>query len=50
MKINPQGGAAMSVMCSMKVCTEKAGMCGHEKIMLAVVLLLAISGAAYFLL
>ena len=40
----------MSVMCSMQVCKEKAGMCGHENIMLAVVALLAIGGAAYFLL
>lgn len=39
----------MSVMCSMKVCTAKPGLCGHEKIMLAVVALLAVGGAAYFL-
>ena len=40
----------MSVMCSMQACTVKPGMCGHEKMMLAVVLLLAVGGAAYLLL
>ncbi len=40
----------MSVMCSMQVCTAKPGMCTHEKMMLAVGLMLIVGGAAYFLL
>ena len=49
-QINSREGIAMSVMCSMQACTVKPGMCGHEKIMLVVALLLAVGGAAYFLL
>ena len=40
----------MSVMCSMQACTTKSGMCTHEKMMLAAVLVLIVGGAAYFLL
>jgi hypothetical protein len=40
----------MSVMCSMQACVEKAGMCSHEKVMLAVALVLIAGGAAYLLL
>jgi hypothetical protein len=36
-------------MCSFKVCTEQPGMCGHEKIMAAVAVVLAIGAGAYLL-
>ena len=39
----------MSVMCSLAVCKAQEGMCGHEKVMLSVVLLAAIGFGAYFL-
>ena len=40
----------MSVMCSMNQCTRQRGMCGHEKMMLAVMVMLIAGGAAYWLL
>ena len=40
----------MSVMCSMQACKAQAGMCGHEKVMFGVALLLAIGAGAYFFL
>ncbi len=39
----------MSVMCSMQACKEQVGMCGHEKVMFGVALLLAAGGAYFFL-
>jgi hypothetical protein len=39
----------MSVMCSLAVCKEQAGLCGHEKVMLSVAMLAAIGLGAYFL-
>jgi len=39
----------MSLMCTMQVCKEQPGMCGHEKVMLAVAVLLIAGGAYYFL-
>ncbi len=36
----------MAMMCSMKGCTEKPGMCGREK-MLLVMIMLMVGGAAY---
>ncbi len=40
----------MSVMCSMQACTQKPGMCTHEKMMLVMGLILVAGGAAYFFL
>jgi hypothetical protein len=40
----------MAIMCSMQACTVKPGMCGHEKMMLRVVVLLVAGVGAYFLL
>jgi len=40
----------MAIMCSMQACTQKAGMCTHEKMMLVVGLILVAGGAAYFFL
>ena len=39
----------MAIMCSLAVCKEQAGRCGHEKVMLSVALLAAIGVGAYFL-
>ncbi|HSF66417.1 MAG TPA: hypothetical protein VLA67_03205 [Nitrospiraceae bacterium] len=39
----------MSVICSLAVCKDRAGMCGHEKVMLSVALLTAFGLGAYFL-
>jgi hypothetical protein len=39
----------MAIMCSLAVCKAQAGMCGHEKVMLSVAALAAISFGAYFL-
>ena len=39
----------MSLMCSMNGCKQKQGMCVHEKMMMAVVVLAAITAAVYFL-
>jgi hypothetical protein len=36
-------------MCSLAVCKAQAGMCGHEKVMLSVALLVAFGVGAYFL-
>jgi len=40
----------MSVMCSAAACKAIPGMCGHEKLMLGVGLLVIVGGAAFFLL
>ena len=40
----------MSVMCSMQTCMQKPGMCGHEKLMLAGIVVAALGGLAYLLL
>jgi hypothetical protein len=40
----------MSVMCSLAVCKAREGMCGHEKAMLSVALLLVAGVGAYLLL
>ena len=40
----------MAIMCSMQACAAKAGMCGHEKAMLGIAVLLAAGVGAYFLL
>jgi hypothetical protein len=39
----------MSLMCTMQVCKAQQGMCGHEKVMTAVAVLLIAGGAWYFL-
>ena len=39
----------MSFMCSLAVCKAQEGMCGHEKVMLSVAMLVAIGLGAYFL-
>jgi hypothetical protein len=40
----------MSIMCSMQACKAQVGMCGHEKMMFGIaVLLVAGAGAYYFL-
>ena len=40
----------MSMMCSMQGCTQKHGMCGHEKMMLAMMAMFMIGGGAYWFL
>ncbi|MFO0777181.1 MAG: hypothetical protein U0223_06205 [Nitrospira sp.] len=40
----------MSMMCSMQGCTQKQGMCGHEKMMLVMMVIGMIGGGAYWLL
>ena len=54
-RINPsttitKEGQPMSMMCSMQGCTQKHGMCGHEKMMLAMMAMFMIGGAAYWFL
>ena len=39
----------MSLMCSMEGCKQKRGMCIHEKMMMAVLIMAVIAGAIYFL-
>ncbi len=39
----------MSVMCQMNQCTKQRGMCGHEKTMAIVVMLMAVGAAYWFL-
>jgi hypothetical protein len=39
----------MSVMCSLTACKAQEGLCGHEKVMLSVVVLAAIGFGAYLL-
>jgi hypothetical protein len=39
----------MAIMCSLAICKAQAGMCGHEKVMLSVAMLVAIGLGAYFL-
>lgn len=40
----------MSMMCSMQGCTQKHGMCRHERLMLIMVIVLMVGGAAYWVL
>ncbi|MDP3597479.1 MAG: hypothetical protein Q8S75_10845 [Nitrospirota bacterium] len=40
----------MSMMCSMQECTQKHGMCGHEKLMIVMMMMAMIGGAAYWFL
>lgn len=40
----------MSLMCSMQACKAQVGMCGHEKAMLGLVVLLAAGAGIYFFL
>lgn len=40
----------MAMMCSMNGCTQKYGMCGHEKMMFVMVTLGVVGGVAYWLL
>ncbi len=40
----------MSMMCSMNQCSREHGMCGHEKMMLVIMVMLMIGGAAYWFL
>jgi hypothetical protein len=39
----------MSVMCSLALCKAQSGLCGHEKAMLGIAVLAAISFGAYYL-
>lgn len=39
----------MSLMCPLDGCKQKQGMCIHEKMMMAMVVLAVIVGAIYFL-
>lgn len=39
----------MSLMCSMGQCRMKKGMCGHEKMMLGMMILIAVVGLTYWL-
>jgi hypothetical protein len=39
---------AMSFMCSFQVCKAQPGMCGHEKVMLGIAVLLAAGAGVYF--
>ncbi len=40
----------MSLMCTVQACTQRVGMCTHEKMLLVVVALLIVTGCAYLLL
>lgn len=40
----------MALICSFQACKEQVGLCGHEKVMLGLVVLLAAGAGAYFLL
>ncbi len=40
----------MAMMCSTEGCVRKSGLCGHEKIMLVVMAMGMVGGAAYWLL
>ncbi len=40
----------MSLMCSMQVCKAQSGMCGHEKAMFGIAVLLAAGAGAYLFL
>lgn len=39
----------MSLMCPMEGCKQKQGMCGHEKMMLVMIILAVIAGLVVFL-
>ena len=43
-------GKTMSMMCSMQGCTQKHGMCGHEKMMIVMMVMAMVGGAAYWIL
>jgi hypothetical protein len=45
-----KGGDTMSLMCSMQVCRAQAGLCGHEKMMFGIAVLLVAGAGAYFFL
>ena len=36
------------MMCSMDGCEQKQGLCGHEKMMMAILVLAAIAGVVFF--
>ncbi len=38
----------MSMMCSQQSCKAKSGLCGHEKMMIAIVALMALGGAGHW--
>lgn len=40
----------MSLMCTLQVCKAQPGMCGHEKAMFGVAVLLAAGAGAYWFL
>ena len=40
----------MSLMCALQVCKAQPGMCGHEKAMLGIAVLLAAGAGAYLFL
>ncbi len=40
----------MAMMCSMNGCTQKHGICGHEKMMVVLMTMVVIGGMAYWLL
>ena len=40
----------MSLMCTLQVCKAQPGMCGHEKTMLGIAVLLAAGTGAYLFL
>lgn len=39
----------MSLMCPLEGCKQKQGMCGHEKIMLVMIILAAVAGVVFYL-
>ncbi len=49
-QLQPEEVITMSMMCSMNQCSREHGMCGHEKMMLVIMVMLMIGGAAYWFL
>lgn len=41
--------SAMSMMCSMQSCKTKCGMCGHEKMMVGMIVMLALGTVGYLM-
>ena len=39
----------MSMMCSMSGCKTKTGMCGHEKMMVGMIVMLALGAVGYLI-
>ncbi len=39
----------MSMMCSMQGCKTNTGMCGHEKMMVGMIVMLALGAVGYLL-